>query len=123
RLQHVPTQVEGASFDMTYPTNALRLANAQSARAGAMVPSSAVTLWNVQPAQNDYALQNGRVTVAMISATSWPTNNGIVAELTFQVQPGQSDQYFWPVQVSGVQLTSNGYVILPLAAAQIYFTG
>ena len=63
-------QLEGASFALDYPTNALRLVNAQSARTGALVPSSAITLWNVQPAQNDYAAQNGQVRVAMSSATT-----------------------------------------------------
>ena len=97
--------------------------NAQSTRVGAIVPSSAVTLWNVQPAQNDYARQSGRVTVAMSSATPWPTTNGVLAEFTFEVQAGQAQQYRWPVQVSGMQLTSDGYDNLPLAPAQICFIG
>jgi choice-of-anchor C domain-containing protein len=123
RLQGVTTQVAGTSFTLDYPTNALRLVNSQSTRSGAIVPSSAVTLWNVQPAQTDYALQSGRVHVAMSSATPWPTNNGVVAEFTFQAQSGATDQYCWPIQVSGMQLTADGYDIYQVSSAQICFIG
>jgi hypothetical protein len=123
RLQEMATQLEGASFTLHYPTNALRLVNAQSARTGALVPSSALTLWNVQPAQNDYAAQNGRVTVAMSSGTPWPTNNGGLAEFIFQVQSGQASQFCWPIQLSDLQLTSDGYDITHLAPAQICYVG
>src|SRR5204862_4277728 len=108
---------------LDYPTNALRLVNAQSARTGALVPSSALTLWNVQPAQNDYAAQSGRVKVAMSSATPWPTSNGVLAEFVFQVQTGQTAQYRWPIWVSNVEVTDGGYDVQLLADAETFFIG
>ncbi len=123
RLQDLATSVDGVSFILDYPTNALRLVNSQSTQTGAMVPAGAVTLWNVQPAQNNYALQTGRVSVAMSSATVWPTNSGVLAQFTFQVQPGQSSQYCWPIQLSGLEVTSDGYDIRQLPATQMCFIG
>jgi hypothetical protein len=61
--------------------------------------------------------------VAMSSATPWPTSNGVLAEFTFQVQSGQIDQYCWPIQSSGMQLTSDGFEIGQVAPAQICYVG
>ena len=80
-------------------------------------------LWNVQPAQNDYAAQSGRVRVAMSSATPWPTNNGVLAEFVFQVQTGQTAQYRWPIWVTKVEVTDSGYDVQSLAEAEIFFIG
>jgi hypothetical protein len=124
RLQGVSADLSGASFQLNYPTNALRLVSAQSARSGSLVPSTAaVTLWNVEPEQFDFALQNGTVLAAISSPSAWPTNNGVLAEFTFQVQAGQSAQYQWPVQLSKVELSNNGYDMLSLSDAAAYFIG
>jgi hypothetical protein len=123
RLEGIPTTIAGASFTLNYPTNALRLINSQSQRTGALVPGSAVAIWNVAPAQNNYPAQDGRVLAALSSATPWPTNSGVLAEFTFQVQPGQSDQYSWTVSIGNMEITDNGYEVLALSDAQLSFIG
>jgi uncharacterized repeat protein (TIGR02543 family) len=122
-LRDITSQIAGVSFALDYPTNALRLLNSQSHRTGALVPGSAVAIWNVQPAQNSYTLQNGRVSFGASSATQWPSSNGVLAEFTFQVQAGQTEQYRWPVRLSRVELTPDGYEIRDLAESEIYFIG
>jgi uncharacterized repeat protein (TIGR02543 family) len=123
RLQGLSTLLVGAAATLDYPTNALRLLNSQTQRTGSLVPTSALTVWNVAPAQTDYALQSGRVSLAMSSASVWPTNEGVLAELVFQVQTGQAAQYRWPVRISNVEVTDNGYDIQSLADETTHFIG
>jgi uncharacterized repeat protein (TIGR02543 family) len=121
-LQDIATPLSGASFTLDYPTNALRLVNAQSARSGP-IAASALAVWNVQPAQNDFTVQNGSVVAALSSATPWPTNDGVLAEFVFQVQAGETGQYRWPIQLSGMELTADGYDVRDLADSGMYFIG
>jgi len=37
-------------------------------------------------------------------------DNGILGELTFQVQPGATGQYLWPISLTSVETTEDGYV-------------
>jgi uncharacterized repeat protein (TIGR02543 family) len=123
RLRGLTTPVCGASFALDYPTNALRLINSLSRRTGALVPSSAVTVWNVAPAQTDYAQQSGRITAGISSATAWPTNDGVLAELVFQVQAGQANQYRWPIRLNNMEVTPDGYDLQLLGSAETHFIG
>jgi len=123
RLRGSTASVSGASFTLEYPTNALRLINSQSQRAGAMVPSSAVTLWSVAPSQTDYVVQSGRASAAISSATAWPTNEGVLAEFVFQVQESQTSEYRWPIQVNNVEVTPDGYDVQSLGTAETFFIG
>src|SRR5262249_35133438 len=122
-LKNIATPVAGVSFTLDYPTNALRLLNSQSQQTGALVPGSAVSVWNVQPAQNNYTAQNGRVVFGTSSATSWPTNGGVLAEFVFQVQSSQVSQYRWPILLSSVELTADGYDVRDLSNAELFFIG
>ena len=124
RIQGVTTPLSGVSFALGYPTNALRLVNAQSERTGAIVPSaSAVTVWNVQPAQTDFTLQSGAILAAVSSPTAWATNNGVLAEFVFQVQPGETAHYQWPIRLTKLELSDDGYEVRSLADATAYFIG
>jgi hypothetical protein len=124
RLQGITTALSGASFTLDYPTDALRLVNAQSERTGVLVPAAtAVTVWNVKPAQNDFALQSGTVLAAVSSPTVWPTNNGVLAEFTFQVQAGEPARYRWPIHLGAVEISDTGYEIRTLADSTAYFLG
>src|SRR2546428_809882 len=82
------TSISGAKFTINYPVQALRLVGPQSLRLGSSIPAGVLPIWNVAPSQNNYGTQNGHVTVALSSATSWPAggSNSVLAELTFQVQ-------------------------------------
>jgi len=122
-LQDIITPISGASFTLDYPTNALRLLNSLSLQTGSLVPGSAVSVWNVQPAQNNYTLQSGQVSFVASSATQWAAKNGVLAEFVFQVQPGQTAQYRWPVRLSDLELTADGYDVRPVPQSEIYFIG
>jgi len=124
RLDGVTTPVSGTSLTVEYPTNALRLINPLSYRPGAMVPGSAVALWNLAPAQTNFAAQTGRLSFGASSGISWPTNNGVVAELVFQAQPGQAAQYLWPIRLTGGAVASeDGFELSSLLNASINYIG
>jgi hypothetical protein len=66
-----------------------------------LVPSGSATLWNTNLA--------GKVSLALSGATAWPQANGVLAELTFLVLPGATGQGWWPVTLTGVEVTPDGY--------------
>ena len=123
RVQEVTKPVSGASFALDYPTNALRLLSTLSHRTGAQVPGTAVAAWNVTPGQNQYEQQNGHVAFGASSAAPWPANNGVLAEFTFEVQAGQAERYVWPIRVTGLEITTDGYEVLRLPDAETVFIG
>jgi cohesin domain-containing protein len=116
-LQNISTPVSGASFRLNYDTNALRLLSSASYHLGPIVPGNALAVWNVGPQQNNFAAQNGTLSLAASSAGAWSSNQGVLAEITFQVQNGATNQYLWPVTLSGVETTEDGYVNHQLSAA------
>ncbi len=121
-LANADTPISALSFKAEYAPEALRLLNAQSHRVGETVPATAVAIWNVEPAQNDYALQSGVVWLALSSALPWTPLEGAVAELVFQVQEGEPSRYQWPIRISQVELTSDGYDVASLPSATLYYT-
>jgi hypothetical protein len=123
RLNALSTPISGASFKLNYPVDALRLQSAQSHRVGAAVPGSAVAVWNVAPAQNNYKTQTGQLSLALSGATSWNAGNAVLAEFTFEVQPGAASRYQWPISVTGLELTGNGYNNRSLSTAGAVIIG
>jgi len=123
RLNAIQTPISGASFRLNYPVEALRLQSSQSHRVGPTVPGSAVAVWNVAPAQNNYATQSGQITLALSGPTSWNASDAVLAEFTFEVQPGATNRYQWPISVSGVELTGNGYNNRTLGGSSSVFIG
>ncbi|MCL4179684.1 MAG: hypothetical protein KJ072_18290 [Verrucomicrobia bacterium] len=123
RLDDVPTSPSAVALRLDYPVEALRLLNAQSHRVGALVPATAVAVWNVAPAQNDYAVQSGTVSLALSSAVAWPSAEGVLAEFSFQVQDGQSGRHQWPIRVSQAELSADGYDLTPIPDAAIHYVG
>jgi hypothetical protein len=109
RLANTRSAISGAAFMMDYPTNALRLVALQSLRLGALVPGNALAVWNVSPLQNNLVAQDGHIGFAVSSASPWQLSNGVLAELTFQVQPGATNRFSWPLTLRGCELTGNGY--------------
>jgi hypothetical protein len=120
-LDRVEASISGASFQVDYPTNALRLENASAHVIGPGVPANALAMWNLVPGQ-EYAAQNGQLHFAASSGGSWPTNNGYIAELTFTVQPGASAERNWAVHVSDVEVAS-GTDLSAVAGSELRFTG
>jgi hypothetical protein len=109
RLDDVDTSLSGASFTLDYPVQALRLLNAQSHRVGPAVAGGTVAVWNVAPAQTNYATQNGHITLALGGSTAWVASNTVLAEFTFEVQPGAANQYLWPITIGALEITGNGF--------------
>jgi hypothetical protein len=122
-LQDIRSALMGTSFKLLYPTNALRLMDGNAHRTGALVPANSIALWNVSPSQNDYQLQSGMVALAVSSATAWSASNGVLAELTFQIQPGYSSQAEWQLQLTQAEITDNGYDIRSLPDSAAIFKG
>ena len=49
--------------------------------------------------------------------------DGVVAELTFAVQPGATAQHLWPLALSRVEVTSNGFDSRPVFSLPSVFSG
>jgi hypothetical protein len=109
RLQDLATPLSGAAFQLNYDTNALRIVTSSSYHAGSLVPVNALPFWNLAPAQNNFATQNGHLVLAVSSANPWTSNQGVLAEVTFQVQPGAAAHYLWPITLSQTEITEDGY--------------
>jgi plastocyanin len=122
RLQGVEIPIAGASFTVNYPANILRLRGVQDHRAGALVPRNAAPVWNVAPNQNDYSTQSGQLRFAVGTSSAWSANNGVLAELTFQVQNPPPGQVVWPITLSNVEVTPDGYELDTLQALSATFS-
>jgi hypothetical protein len=90
---------------LNYPVEALRLRNAQAYRVGPTVPSGTLAVWNLAPNQTNYVTQNGHITLALSGSTPWNASNSVLAEFTFEVQPGAGGRYLWPLSVNALQIT------------------
>jgi hypothetical protein len=120
RLDSLNTPIAGASFTLSYPVEALRLRNAQGHRVGTAVPGGTLAVWNVGPAQTNYATQNGLATLALSGSSAWVASNTVLAEFTFEVQPGAVNRYLWPIRIEALEVTGNGFnnrTLGPIASA------
>ncbi|HUR45758.1 MAG TPA: cohesin domain-containing protein [Candidatus Saccharimonadales bacterium] len=108
-VANIGTPISGAAFQLNYDTNALRLVSATSYKTGTLVPASALSFWNVTPAQTNFASQDGHLVLAVSSATAWSGNQGVLSEVTFQVQPGAAAHYLSPITISQMEITEDGY--------------
>jgi len=118
-LTNVVGSISGASFNLAYPTNALRLVDLGSHRVGPLVPVSAARVWYVAPGMTDYSAQSGRSSLAASSPTPWPESNGVLAEIEFAVQPGALARSSWELVLSGFEVTADGFENRALPNASI----
>jgi hypothetical protein len=123
RLQSSTRALSGAAFTLSYSTNALRLQNSSSFHTGPLVPNGTLTMWNVSPSQNNFAVQNGNITFVTSSATSWPDSNGVLAEFTFNIQGGATSQHLWQLTINNAETTASGFDNQLLPAAGSAFVG
>jgi sugar lactone lactonase YvrE len=121
-LGGVTNDLYGVSFKLSYPVTALRLQSAASLVTGPLPPASALSVWNVAPAQNDYSKQDGTLYAAFSSATSWPSKNGEVAVMTFLVTDGASLQNAWSMQLNQIEI-SDGLDVLSLDGSELPLEG
>src|SRR6185436_749945 len=53
---------------------------------------------------------------------NWSTNQGTLAEFTFKVQPGATNQYRWPITLSQAELSS-GFDLVAASGSEVLFVG
>ncbi len=121
RLQNIRGQISGAAFTLRYPPDALRLADAQVLGVGSLVPLGSAVVWNVSPT-NNYGQQDGRVRFVASSGNAWPSGTGVLARVSFQVQPGATNQFAWPLAVENAEVSALGYN-RPVAGGRASFAG
>ena len=109
RVSDLTVPVSGAAFCLNYDTNALRVISTSSYQTGSLVPETALPIWNLQPGINDVAVQSGSLRLAVSSATAWSGSAGVLAQVTFHVQPGATNRYVWPLTLTHVEITEDGY--------------
>ena len=108
QLKDMATTIAGANFQLEYPVELLRLKDRTSHSAGEMVVKNAAAIWNVSPAQTDYAKQDGTLAMAVSSPEPWTVKNGVLAELSFEVQDG-ADLNKAVLSLSEVEVTPDGF--------------
>jgi hypothetical protein len=111
----------GLTLRIEYPVEALRIRNEQAHRFIAQVPEETIVLWNLAPAQSNYSLQSGRLTLGVSHAMPWPMWSSVMAEVTFEVQPGQSTRSQWPIRIDAIQLATDGFELFTLPASTIHY--
>ena len=114
--------LSGLVFTLSYPVQALRLDDARSHQTLGLVPSTALTVWNVSPNQNEYSVQDGKISVAVSSDSYWAGSQGSVAEFAFTVQDGATNQYRWPLELSRIEL-ANGLDLFSVLNTRLFFSG
>jgi hypothetical protein len=108
QLKDMQSTIAGANFQLEYPTEILRLKDRTSHSAGVMVVKNAAAIWNVSPAQTDYSKQDGTLAMAVSSPEPWTVKDGVLAELSFDVQDG-ADLNKAVLSLSEVEVTPDGF--------------
>jgi hypothetical protein len=108
QLKDMQSTIAGANFQLQYPAELLRLKDRSSHSAGGMVAKNAAAIWNVSPAQTDYSKQDGTLAMAVSSPEPWTVKNGVLAELSFDVQDG-ADLNKAVLALSEVEVTPDGF--------------
>ena len=108
QLKAMQSTIAGANFQLEYPTELLRLKDKSSHAPGEIVAGNAAAIWNVSPAQTDYSKQDGTLAMAVSSPEPWTVKDGVLAELSFDVQDG-ADLNKAVLSLSEVEVTPDGF--------------
>jgi hypothetical protein len=112
----------GVSFALRYDPIALRPRSVTDLRLGALVPASALVLWN--PATDSaVSAASGVIRFAAATARSWPTDEGLLAEVQFEVQSAAGERVLWPIVLERFELTRSGYDLVSGAVGTLNFKG
>jgi len=98
KLTRASAAIAGLSFTVNYPS-VLTLSDRQ---VGALVPADALPLW---------AESVGRLNLAAVRSTLWPTSTGVAAVLTFLPTAGIHAQATWPIELVTGEVTGVGFDI------------
>ncbi len=60
--------------------------------------------------------------VCQVPGAPVATDSGVLAELVFEVQPGATGQYLWPIRLRGGELTPDGYDLRALVESRLEFS-
>ena len=108
QLKDMASTIAGANFQLEYPAELLRLKDKSSHAPGEIVAGNAAAIWNVSPAQTDYAKQDGTLAMAVSSPEPWTVKDGVLAEISFDVQDG-ADLPQAVLALSQVEVTPDGF--------------
>jgi hypothetical protein len=118
QLKDMASTIAGANFLVQYPAELLRLKDRTSHGAGEMVAGNAAAIWNVSPAQTDYASQDGTLAMAVSSPEPWTVKDGVLAEISFDVEAG-ADLNKAVLTLSEVEVTPDGFDNRMLAGLEL----
>ena len=118
-LSGLKSNLSGATLELSYPKDVLKLANEASHRAGTMVPElmKNTVYWNVMP-ENDYDAQEGRLVFGLGSAGQWAKADGQLAELEFEVL-NASGLAEAELKLTHVEFTPDGFETRAVAGSRL----
>ena len=123
-LDDMTTKVSGASFELQFSNEVLRLQKGSTSSAGGgefsfsgavtynttggVVSKESQSIWNTSQAGDTPTKQIGTLAMAVTSPKPWGVKDGAVAEVTFEVQEG-ADINDAIVSVKPVEVTPDGF--------------
>ncbi len=108
QLKDMASTIAGANFQLEYPAELLKLKDKSSHAPGEIVAGNAAAIWNVSPGQTDYTKQDGTLAMAVSSPEPWTVKDGVLAEISFDVQDG-ADLNNAVLALSQVEVTPDGF--------------
>jgi hypothetical protein len=123
-LDDMTTNVSGASFELQFSNEVLRLKKGSTSSAGGgefsftgavtynttggMVSKESQSIWNANQAGETPTKQIGTLAMAVTSPEPWKVKDGAVAEVTFEVQEG-ADINDAILSIKPVEVTPDGF--------------
>jgi hypothetical protein len=123
-LDDMTTNVSGASFELQFSNEVLRLQKGSTSSAGGggfsfsgaviynttggVVSKESQSIWNASQAGESPTKQLGTLAMAVASPEPWEVKDGAVAEVTFEVQEG-ADINEAVLEIKPVEVTPDGF--------------
>ena len=123
-LDDMTTNVSGASFELQFSNEVLRLQKGSTSSAGGgefsfsgavtynttggVVSKESQSIWNASQAGESPTKQIGTLAMAVTSPEPWEVKDGAVAEVTFEVQEG-ADINEAVLEIKPVEVTPDGF--------------
>ncbi|SVD11057.1 uncharacterized protein METZ01_LOCUS363911, partial [marine metagenome] len=112
KLKEMKGTVSGANFELMYPAELLKLKDKTSHKKGEMVSKDARVIWK------GVSEQNGKVAMAASSPKPWEVKDGVLAELSFDVQGG-ADLSKADLELGQVEVSPDGFDNRMLAGLEL----
>ena len=112
KLKEMQGTVSGANFELKYPAELLKLKDKTSHKAGEMVAKDARVIWK------GVSEQDGTMAMAASSPKPWETKDGVLAQVSFEVQEG-ADLNKVALGLSPVEVSPDGFDNRMLAGLEL----